>query len=131
MKKFFVVIAISVICIITGCSKNETSPKTIEGKITGVMISINTESKQTKASASIEDAEGETHETRVNPIYAEKVFRAVNSNFQFNEPTYVRIEKAIDGMYEIKETAVMSYDYGTPACYLFTSDKKIIGYYKK
>jgi uncharacterized lipoprotein YehR (DUF1307 family) len=130
MKKLLSVYTLLI--ILAGCVKNEKTPQIIEGKVIGVTIYINTEKKQVVTSVGIMDSSGEMHTARISAVEAKKMFEKVESNFQIVElPTYLRIEKGTDEYfwYSVKEKAVLDYDHGTPPCFVFQSDKKIVGYY--
>jgi len=132
MKKFLIIGIILVLGI--SCAKQEKS-QIIEGEVIGATIFVAKQFEQVTAQATIKDLDGKIDEVKFSVDEALKMLNKLNSNYPSKEPYYIRAKRIVPGVdnlsfYEIKETAILDYDHGTPPRYVFPSDKKLVGFYQ-
>ena len=137
MKRLSIIVFLSIAIAVglSACNKHNDE-KVVEGKVTGFALSVNTESGQISATAIIEKSDGTSRSYKIANDNIEKMLPTLAfSNYSLIEPNmYVRLiyKKGSnhEAEYSLQERAVMSYDHGTPPVFLFTSDNKIVGYYR-
>lgn len=134
MKRFLVFCTVFAVAI-SGCNllkQKEAPPLVIEGRVAGTAIYTSRDDKTETASIVVQDSIGRYYEGAISVNEAEKIRKSVNVNYPGYSPLYARLVKGGDKTFtfSFKEFAVMNYDHGTPPCYTFPSDDKIVAFYK-